>query len=509
MDGNTITIKQDLLHIGSNSVRIEASGYKTQDVAFAYEKANEQNAALSDAVVDKAAQTITFTVENSNGDFLKNLYSVTLTKDGKASSVWTQGVGGSDSVYYSLSDDYTTITLHNVKDPGSYSVSVKANYYDEPLTKEFAVEGKVVQNPVPKMDIQQSVADGIYTIKFFGASNANPDLSTDSQIGTWKTAINKITVNRKEYTPYSAFFGNPSADSSEYNWGYGAGTEKVLILGGSAFKDGKNTVVISADGYEDLTVTVNKTSGGTTTDPTKPSEGEVAVPTVAPNLVKHDSNSFSYEFAFSNTDQAWVSKVTGVQVNSTSCEPVNSVNDVTTGKYFIDVNSGSIYTYWSSFENYPFDIVLSTEKNGNLTLTVNREGYSDPTVSIKKTSSGDSSNSGSSGSTVTAPTKLPTISKGSNMYCTLTFSGAATWLAQDGLTVTVNDSVYQKTGSIYNLDGGGAYYVEDDRISLKIPYEMFTSTTSKLVISDGTTNINLTVTIPDYSSGKPTVSFAE
>ena len=95
------------------------------------------------------------------------------------------------------------------------------------------------------------------------------------------------------------------------------------------------------------------------------------------------------------------------------------------------------------------------------------------------------------------------------MYCTLTFSGAATWRAQDGLTVTVNDSVYQKTDSIYNLDGGGAYYVEDDRISLKIPYGMFTSTTSKLVISDGTTNINLTVTIPDYSSGKPTVSFTE
>ena len=94
MDGNTITLKQDLLHIGSNSVRIEASGYKTQDVAFAYEKTNEQNAALSDAVVDKAAQTVTFTVENSDGDFLKNLYSVTLTKDGNTSSVWTMGVGG-------------------------------------------------------------------------------------------------------------------------------------------------------------------------------------------------------------------------------------------------------------------------------------------------------------------------------------------------------------------------------------------------------------------------------
>ena len=76
------------------------------------------------------------------------------------------GVGGSDSVYYSLSDDYTTITLHNVKDPGSYSVSVKANYYDNALTKEFAVEGEVVQNPVPNSNPTVELKDGVYKLHF-------------------------------------------------------------------------------------------------------------------------------------------------------------------------------------------------------------------------------------------------------------------------------------------------------------------------------------------------------
>ena len=109
------------------------------------------------------------------------------------------------------------------------------------------------------------------------------------------------------------------------------------------------------------------------------------MPTKAPNLKKHDSTGFYYELAFTDADKAWVGKVTDVQVNGKTCTSVSSVDEVS-GKsetYFIDAGTGSIYTYWNSLANYPFDIVLSTENNGNLTLTVNRKGYSDPTVSIK------------------------------------------------------------------------------------------------------------------------------
>ena len=133
-------------------------------------------------------------------------------------------------------------------------------------------------------------------------------------------------------------------------------------------------------------------------------------------------------------------------------------------------------------------------------LTVN--GSTDPKPEPEKPNPDESE--------VKVPTELPTITKGSNAYCTLTFSNAEKWLAQN-LTVTVNDVAYDKTGSIYNLDNGGAYYIEENNISLKIPYEFFDSKTSTLVISDGTSAINFTVTVPGaFGSGaEPTIAFTK
>ena len=266
-ENNTITIKKDLLHIGENALKIVSGGYKAQTVEFNYAKAIENNLSLS-AKVDTDKHTVTLTVDGSSGDFLKNLKSVTLKNGDKTSPVWAQGVGGSDAVYYVKSDDNKTLTLYNVK-PGTYTVTLSAQYYDD-LSTDFTMAGTVVKNPVPDMDIQQSVEDGVYTVKFYGVKIPNSNDYTDSQIGTWKLAINKITVNGTEYTEYSAFTGNPSKDSKEYEWGINQGSEKVLILGGSAFKTGENKVVISAKGYKDLTVTINK-SAETVTEKDAPS----------------------------------------------------------------------------------------------------------------------------------------------------------------------------------------------------------------------------------------------
>ncbi|MFQ9127676.1 MAG: hypothetical protein ACLR4Z_13810 [Butyricicoccaceae bacterium] len=34
IDGNTITLKKDLLHVGENALKIESAGYKPQTVKF-------------------------------------------------------------------------------------------------------------------------------------------------------------------------------------------------------------------------------------------------------------------------------------------------------------------------------------------------------------------------------------------------------------------------------------------------------------------------------------------
>ena len=375
IDGNTITLKKDLLHVGENALKIESAGYKPQTVKFAYNKVNETGLSLSVAGT-AAGEPVVITVENSNGDFLKNLKSVKLGDD----AVYGKGVEGSDAVYYVLSADNKTISLHNVK-PGSYQLTLSAEYYEN-LTAKFTMAGEVSVNPVPNANPTVELKDGIYRLHF-----------GDVEFGWWNYA-KTITVKGHSYE-YNNMYPFYSLSDNQFGWttenAADYSNDRILALSASAFEDGDNTVAISADGYETLTVTVTKTASGGSTEPTEPEQ-----PT----------------------------------------EPGESE--------------------------------------------------------------------------VKVPTELPTITKGSNAYCTLAFSNAEKWLAQN-LTVTVNDVAYDKTSSIYNLDNGGAYYIEENKISLKIPYETFDSKTSTLVISDGTSTINFTVTMPgSFSFGaEPTIAFTK
>ena len=373
--GNTITLKKDLLHVGENALKIESAGYKPQTVKFTYSKVNEEKLSLL-AKVDQDAQTVTLTVNGSEGDFLKNLKSVKLGDD----TVYSKGVEGSDEVYYVLSADNKTISLHNVK-PGSYQLTLSAEYYEN-LTAKFTMAGEVSVNPVPNANPTVELKDGIYRLHF-----------GDVEFAWWNYA-KTITVKGHSYE-YNNMYPFYSLSDNQFGWttenAADYSNDRILALSASAFEDGDNTVAISADGYETLTVTVTKTASGGSTEPTEPEQ---------------------------------------------------------------------------------------------------------------PTKPGESE--------VKVPTELPTITKGSNAYCTLAFSNAEKWLAQN-LTVTVNDVAYDKTGSIYNLDNGGAYYIEENNISLKIPYEMFDTKTSMLVISDGTSTINFTVTMPGsfILGAEPTIAFTK
>ena len=382
--GNTITLKKDLLHVGENALKIESAGYKPQTVKFAYNKVNETGLSLSVANT-AAGEPVVITVENSNGDFLSHLKSVTLTSNGKDDAVYGKDVEGGDAVYYKIAEDNKSLTLHNVK-PGSYTVKIAAEYYDDALTEEFTMDGEVAVKAVPEMKVTSSEKDGVFTIDF-SYENTN-------DFRSWQLYAKNISVNGETYE--DAGISELKADNKFFKWENSS--HYVLKLGGGAFEDGENTVVISADGYEDKKITVTKEKATEPTEPTKPekpSEGEVKVPTTAPTLEKLSnlSGNTYYSLVFKESDKVWVSKVSGITVSGQSYKTVTSVDDMSTGNYLINSENGSIALLWSSLANYPFEIVLSTENNGTLTLIAEQASYfSDPTVSLKNngTSGGNS-----------------------------------------------------------------------------------------------------------------------
>lgn len=464
-ENNTITIKKDLLHIGENALKIVSGGYKAQTVEFNYAKAIENNLSLS-AKVDTDKHTVTLTVDGSSGDFLKNLKSVTLKNGDKTSPVWAQGVGGSDAVYY-VKTGANTLTLYNVK-PDTYTVTLSAQYYDD-LSTDFTMAGTVVKNPVPDMDIQQSVEDGVYTVKFYGVKIPNSTDYTDSQIGTWKLAINKISVNGTNYTEYSSFSGDPANDSTEYKWGYGQGSEKVLILGGSAFKTGENKVVISAKGYKDLTVTINK-SAETVTEKDTPSLS------VAENGVIKDGNS--YKITLTGTDLAdWWKNVKKVQVDEGTAADISKVIGETA------------FT------------LSGLESNHEYTLTFTADGYKNATVKVKT----PEKKSDNTDTEVKLPTTAPTV-KSTSTYSSkyiLDFSNNKAWV-QKITSIKLGGSACKPVTSADDVSSD-KYYLDTENGYIYMYLSMYAE--KKLVIAaDGCDKLVLTA-VPGSGWSAPTITY--
>ena len=465
-ENNTITIKKDLLHIGENAIKIVSGGYKEQNVTFNYAKVTEGVTGLT-VSADQEGKPVTITVNGSDGDFLKNLSLVTLKQGDDVDNVYWYGYEGSDAVYYVKSDDNKTLTLYNVK-PGTYTVTLSAQYYDD-LSTDFTMAGTVVKNPVPDMDIQQSVEGGVYTVKFFGVTDSTTGKPTDTRIGTWKLAINKISVNGTNYTEYSSFSGDPANDSTEYKWGYGQGSEKVLILGGSAFKTGENKVVISAKGYKDLTVTINK-SAETVTEKDTPSLS------VAENGVIKDGNS--YKITLTGTDLAdWWKNVKKVQVDEGTAADISKVIGETA------------FT------------LSGLESNHEYTLTFTADGYKNATVKVKT----PEKKSDNTDTEVKLPTTAPTV-KSTSTYSSkyiLDFSNNKAWV-QKITSIKLGGSACKPVTSADDVSSD-KYYLDTENGYIYMYLSMYAE--KKLVIAaDGCDKLVLTA-VPGSGWSAPTITY--
>lgn len=388
IEGHTITLSKDLLHVGENALKIVSAGYKTQTVTFTYSKVNEENLSLSEEV-NKDAQTVTLTVNGSNGDFLKNLKSVKLGDD----AVYGKGIEGSDAVYYEIAEDNKSLTLHNVK-PGTYTVKIAAEYYDDALTKEFTMEGEVSVNPVPEMNVTSSEKDGVFTVSIQGVKDEANNTTTDKQISEWKSKVQTISVQGTKYDKIADFsFTAPSKTSTNYELKTGAYGGYELVLGGGAFQDGENTVTISAEGYADKKITVKKEKATEPTEPTtptepakpeKPSAGEVKTPNKVTASSKTDKSYNSYtELAFEDA-AAWLNTVTGISYDGKTLSKMDSMYFGYGEGYYVDAEN-NVIALNPSIGYTAKDLVIYAENGKNLTLSVVSGGFMQPpTITIKE-----------------------------------------------------------------------------------------------------------------------------
>ncbi len=415
-EAGTITIKAGVLKVGENTISIVATGYQKKTIKINNNKMTETDLTLS---VDKESfrqgETATLTVEGSKGDFLKNLTGVALMKEGKVvKNVLYKGAEGSEAAYYEIDKSAAdgnvlklTLTAQEVE-AGDYTVSLTANYYDEPLTTTFTVtakddSGEVTLTAPTVEKAKLTKKSGLFEECDYYRLRFGTISGTD--LTAYLNKVTGVTVNGIAYTKESTYMKESTFRVKAENDAYGTSAYDILDLAVNGVDTTKDTeIVIKADGYKDVTYTIAKTSGGGTTNPT-PNPGEddkLTAPTVEKAELTKQSGFFEYcdyyrlRFGtISGTDlTAYLNKVTGVTVNGVA---------YTKESTYMKESTFRVKAENDAYGTSAYDIldlaVNGVDTTKDTEIVIKADGYKDVTYTIAKTSGGGST---------TAPSKPET-----------------------------------------------------------------------------------------------------
>ena len=493
----TITIKAGTLKIGENKITVDATGYLSNVVTIDYAKETEKDLSLFVTTPISEGQDVVITVTNSKGDFLKYLSSVVLkNNDGTEKIVSPYGVEGDTAVYYVLNEDKTTITLKNVE-PGTYTVSVSADYYATMTTEEFTVTRTTALAKAPSVKAHEKQTAGIldrtdyYRLSF--------DL-TGKDLDTYLRAIKNVTVGDKKYEKEGFYFdeGNYRVKASDDT--QSSTTYDVLDLAANGIDAVKGTLItVEAKGYEPMTYTLKGDSTPVTPDPDpNPDDGKLDAPEVE-GITYRESDKY-YEISFKNgTSDAvkeYLEKVAAgedtVTVGTTKYTKSSTVYGTAT--FYCDTMLGWMNGYKLKLGDAAF-----TESTTKITIKV--DGYKDLVFTYPLNSDNNGGNNGGETAT-TAPTG--TVEK-VNSYYQVSFTGDNVSDYIDAITsVKVGEVSYEYAQ--YESTPTGKQYVKGSVISpaLKLGPDGFTGegTITITITADGYAENTVTYTMPSSGSDK-------
>ena len=369
VSGDTLIIKNEALDFGTNNLVIYVDGYRAKYVNIRYDRNLETGLSLSGPGDFESGDRAKITVENSKGDYLKNLTAVTVYKpSGATERVFAWSVSGFYDEYYQVSDNVLIIVddKGNIFDEdGEYTIALDAQYYNRLTTEPFTVTGKLKSAPTAISASKDS--GGNYVVHF-----------DDASAYSWKDKWTSVTVNE---TAYDAAGIGGTLNRNDYKWAAGVDGGYDLTLQADAFTQKENTIVIKATGYADTTIKVTS-EGSLVGAPEDPAEETKPAP-AAPTATVDESGNV--KLTFGNFDSTWQGKVSAVKVNDTTYTKYDWVDTPGENQYEWQESKGqgidTLYLDKTSFEPGANTVVISAEGYKDLTVNVNIEEPEKPPVS--------------------------------------------------------------------------------------------------------------------------------
>lgn len=370
VSGDTLIIKNEALDFGTNNLVIYAKGYRAKYVNIRYDRNLETGLSLSGPGNFKSGNHAKITVENSKGDYLKNLTAVTVYKpSGATERVFAWGVGSFDDEYYRVSNDNVLIIVDNkgniFDEDGEYTIALDAQYYNRLTTEKFTVTGELKSAPTATSASKDS--GGNYVVHFDEASAYS-----------WKDKWTSVTVNETAYD--DAGIGG-TLNRNDYKWAVGVDGGYDLTLQADAFNQKENTIVIKATGYEDTTIKVTR-DGALVDDSTTEPGGDTQPAPAAPTATVDESGNVT--LPFNNSDDTWQGKITSIKVNEQVYTEFTGSYPSKPGNNEYDWQYGSqgqeLYLDKTSFNPGANTVVISAEGYKDLTINVDIEEPEKPPV---------------------------------------------------------------------------------------------------------------------------------
>lgn len=369
VSGDTLIIKNEALDFGTNNLVIYADGYRAKYVNIRYDRNLETGLSLSGPGNFESGNQAKITVENSKGDYLKNLTAVTVYKpSGATERVFARGVSGFYDEYYQVSDNVLIIVDNkgNIFDEdGEYTIALDAQYYNRLTTEKFTVTGELKSAPTAISASKDS--GGNYVVHF-----------DDASAYSWKDKWTSVTVNE---TAYDAAGIGGTLNRNDYKWTAGVHDGYDLTLQADAFTQEENTIVIKATGYNDTTIKVTN-EGSLVGAPEDPAEEAKPAP-AAPTATVDESGNVT--LPFNNSDNTWQGKITSIKVNEQVYTEFTGSYPSKPGNNEYDWQYGSqgqeLYLDKTSFNPGANTVVISAEGYKDLTINVNIEEPEKPPVS--------------------------------------------------------------------------------------------------------------------------------
>ena len=245
LEGNILVLDSSLFAVDKgNKVTIKVDGYEDKVFNIAIAKDLKEVALEAGGDFETGAEVTITNTADKTGDIWKNLQSVVLTgPDGTKKRLLPNGQESiSEKIGYTIGGASLVLGKDLFKEAGEYSVEISAQYYGVE-TVEFEITKKEEEKGDDDGRLKETptVSDTDY---FFGSYTIAVGMGNDD----WMNAITGVTVNGEAYE--KGYYRDNTYSLST--------TDGKISLDKAGFTENENVVVISAEGYVDLEVVLDK-----------------------------------------------------------------------------------------------------------------------------------------------------------------------------------------------------------------------------------------------------------